>query len=85
MLDDQVIQTGIADIFDVMILIMADTSISFDFDKIRWSTFKTCQCLTDRIETKLKKTSKCRIPSSANSLIQLTRSPKVLHNQNYAT
>jgi hypothetical protein len=75
MLEDQVIQTGAADIFDAMIPIMANTSISFDFDKVRWSTVNTCQRPADWIETKLEKTSKCRNPSSANSLIQLTRSP----------
>jgi hypothetical protein len=62
MLEDQVIQTGIADIFDAMIPTMADTSISFDFDKIRWSTINTCQRPADWIETKLEKNEQVQKP-----------------------
>jgi hypothetical protein len=62
MLEDQVIQIAVADIFDARIPIMADTSISFDFDQILWSTFDTCQRPADLVETKLDKNEQVQKP-----------------------
>jgi hypothetical protein len=51
--EDTAIQGAVADIFDVLISTMADTSLDFDLDEIMWSTVNTFHRAVERIERKL--------------------------------
>jgi len=65
-LEDDVIEGAVSDIFDALIATMADTGLDTELNDLLWSTGNMFHRATERIERKLDATSRRKSAASAN-------------------